>query len=402
MGAKQVKMGSNIVLSGSLRFIGLGELLQLLGGNGSTGTLTLTREEAGDKAHVYIVDGNPVNARAGSSKGLDALNSLFGWMDAAYEFRDEPVTCEHLIKKSRMEIILDALRMVDDGEIQKVGESPESAKGGAGSQEAGSLPVIKGPLVDYIYVVDEEEFSAGREIVYQEKYGNWFWVVLEGRVEVIRLLPEGAAPITQLADGAFIGSIGSFMRKGSLQRSATVVAVTDVQLGVMDYDLLFKEYNDLSPMFQAILASIDGRLRQVTTNCAKALLNGLSPRSEMEGFELFNNPDDESAVHLITNGRALIVRRMNGGYLELCLLEPNDLIGYIPFLNISHEPHSALVYVSPEFECKPIDLMGVRKEYGRMSQTFKNLIKHTTTAISVTTGRLFDAIKSSWGASVEH
>jgi CRP-like cAMP-binding protein len=393
-------MGSKIVLSGSLRFIGLGELLQLLGGNSSTGVLVLSREGGKKSACIHIVGGNPVNAEAEGKSGLEALNMLFGWMDAEYEFRDEAVVAEHVIKKSRMEIILDALRMVDDGEIKKVGEEPAQEKAGAAEDEGAELPVIKGSLVDYIYVVDEEEFSAGKEIVYQEKYGNWFWVILEGKVEVVRLLPEGEAPITRLADGAFIGSIGSFMRKGSLQRSATVVAVTDVQLGVMDYDLLFKEYTDLSPMFQLILASIDNRLRQVTTSLAKALVSGLSPQSRMESFELFRSPDEEEGVYLITSGQALIVKRINGGYIEICVLGRNDLIGYIPFLNTSHEPHSALVYVSNDFACEPIDLMAIRKAYGRMSQTFKNLIKHTTTALSVTTGRLFDVIKSGRSTTV--
>ena len=386
-------MNKNIVLSGSLKFIGLGELLQLLGGNASTGTLTLTRESGDYPGRIFIVDGNPVNAEIGNIKGLEVLNRLFGWMDADYEFCNESVHCEQVIKKSRMEIILDALRMLDDGEIEIVGEKPDTAVAGT-SEDSANLPVIKGPLIDYIYVVDEEEFSAGKEIVYQEKYGNWFWVILEGKVEVVRLLPEGPAPITRLADGAFIGSIGSFMRKGSLQRSATVIAVTDVQLGVMDYDLLFKEYSELSPIWQSLLASLDNRLRQVTTSCAKTLLNGASPPPQMEHLAPWQCPEDEDATYLIKNGEALIVRQLNDGYIELCVLGANDIIGYIPFLNTSHEPHSASVYVSGDFECTAIGLTEIRKEYRQMSQTFKNLIKHTTTSISVTTGRLFDVIKS--------
>ncbi|HMA66543.1 MAG TPA: cyclic nucleotide-binding domain-containing protein [Desulfosalsimonadaceae bacterium] len=385
---------SSIVLSGSLRFIGMGELLQLLGGNASTGRLILSSSYAEQAAHVYIVDGNPVNAEFGEFRGLDALNRLFGWMDADYEFRNEPVHCEHVIKKGRMEIILDALRMVDDGEIEKIGASPDvQEQAGTGDNSPG-LPVVKGPLVDYIYVVDEEEFSAGKEIVYQEKYGNWFWVILDGQVDVIRLLPEGNVPVTRLSDGAFIGSIGSFLRKGNLQRSATVTAVTRVQLGVMDYDLLLKEFSELSSVFQAILASIDNRLRQITTSCARTLINGPSPQPRMGEWKRLENLEEGGAVYMISEGQAAIVRRMNGGFVELCILEPNDMIGYIPFLNTPHEPHSASVFVSDDFSCTPVDLMDLKKEYDRMSTTFKNVIKHTTTCVSVTTGRLFDVIKA--------
>ena len=387
-------MESNIVLKGSLKFIGLGELLQLLGGNASTGILKLTTAEMSEPGRIYVVDGNPVNAEAGKYKGLDALNRLFGWLDAAYEFIDEPVTCEHEIKKSRMEIILDALRMLDDGEIEKIGDDKDKEKTRESADDDSGVPVIKGPLIDYIYVVDEEEYSAGKEIVYQEKYGNWFWVILQGKVEVIRLMPEGRAPITRLSDGAFIGSVGSFMRKGNLQRSATVVAITDVQLGVMDYDMLFKEYSELSPIFQRILASLDNRLRQITTKCANALLQpGGSKEDRLKEFQPFKQQNGEDAVYQIKKGEAVAVRRMNSGYLELCQLASNDVVGHIPFLNTSHEPHSASLYVSEGFECEPIDLKPVRKEFDQMSQTFKNLIQHTTNAISVTTARLFDIMK---------
>ncbi len=389
-------------LKGNLQFIGLGELLQLLGGNLSTGRINLISPHLDYPGNIYLIDGNPVNAEAGNFKGLEAINRLFGWIDADYEFIKESVNCERLIKKSRMEIILDALRMVDDGEIPILPEAKDKEKYDSDSDEDSNIPIIKGPLVDYIYVVDEEEFSAGKEIVNQEKFGNWFWVILEGKADVIRLMPDGKVPISRLSDGAFIGSIGSFMRKGSLQRSATVVAVTNVQLGVMDYDLLFKQYSELTPMFQVILASFDNRLRQITTNCAKALLHGLSAEEyRPDNLTPFEQKNDEDAAYQIQNGQAVVVRRINNGFIKLCELETNDVVGHIPFLNTCHEPHSATVYVSSDFEFKPIDLKSVRKEYNQMSQTFKNVIQHTTTSISVTTGRLFDTIKGGKGGYKE-
>ena len=41
--------------------------------------------------------------------------SLFGWTEGRFEFTQEPVACERTIKKGRMEIILDGLRLLDDG-----------------------------------------------------------------------------------------------------------------------------------------------------------------------------------------------------------------------------------------------------------------------------------------------
>jgi hypothetical protein len=70
---------------------------------------------------IYVVDGNPSNASASSLSGVDALNALFGWTEGEFEFTEEPVTVEKVIKKNRMEIILDSLRMLDDGQIEKLG-----------------------------------------------------------------------------------------------------------------------------------------------------------------------------------------------------------------------------------------------------------------------------------------
>ena len=94
-------MNSDNSLKGNLAFLGLGELLQLLGGSGSTGIIKLTSIYADDPGLIYLVDGNPVNAEFGEIKGLDALNSFFGWMDAQFEFINEDVKTDRLIKKSR-------------------------------------------------------------------------------------------------------------------------------------------------------------------------------------------------------------------------------------------------------------------------------------------------------------
>jgi CRP-like cAMP-binding protein len=238
-------MKSNVVLKGSLSFINLGELLQLLGGSGSTGILKINSIYAEKPGIVYLVDGNPVNAECGEEKGLNALNSLFGWLDAQFEFISEPVTSPKTIKKNRMEVILDGLRLVDDGIIPKLGRiSLPQQQTDLVYKDDSDLPVLKGPLIDYMYIVDEEEFADGKEIVVQEKYGNWLWVVLQGTVEVVRLLPEGPARIVRLTDGSFIGSIGSLFEKTKI-RTATVISVGRVKLGVVDFLRILREFSSI-------------------------------------------------------------------------------------------------------------------------------------------------------------
>lgn len=394
MGGLGFMINSNVVFKGSLNFIGLGELLQLLGGSGSTGTIKLTSIYAETPGYIYLNEGNPINAEVGDKKGLDALNSFFGWVDATFEFTNEPVNTEKLIRKNRMEIILDGLRMVDDGVIEKLGRQTLPSRSTLVTADNTDVPVIRGPLIDYIYVVDEEEFSEGKEIVIQEKFGSWLWVVLQGTVEVYRALPEGRVSIVRLTDGAFIGSISSLFEKVNV-RSATVVAKSRVQLGVLDYERIFREVSNMSLKFKGILNSQDKRLKEITNTCADAIVHKAhqidAPRN-MKPFTGINEKND--AVFQIRSGNARILRKMNRQFIDICSLGEEDVIGHIPFLNTSHEPHSASVFVSEDFAAEPIDLTDIKEEYDSLSDTLKNLIQHISICTSVTTGRVVDLLKN--------
>ena len=195
---------SNSVLAGKLNFLGLGDVLQLLGSNSSTGGLRITSRYSRDSGFIYVANGNPIDASAGSLSGLDALNSLFGWVDGEFEFSEEDVSRENVIKKSRMELILDALSLLDDGQIEKLG--PVSFEKSALDEDS-TLPVVRGPLIDYMYVVDEEEVLGGNKIAVEGKHGGWFWVILEGVADVVKDTPQGPLTILRMGEGAFIGSM---------------------------------------------------------------------------------------------------------------------------------------------------------------------------------------------------
>ncbi|MBW1893155.1 MAG: DUF4388 domain-containing protein, partial [Deltaproteobacteria bacterium] len=165
-------MSKNIVLSGTLEFLSISDVLQLLGTNKCSGVLRIKSRYAEDQGLVYIKDGNPVDAKNHSLKGIEAINSLFGWIEGEFEFAKEPVIKKNTITKNRMEITLDAMKMLDEGLIEKLG--PISFAGGATADTDDSnhsIPIVKGPLVDYMYVADEEDYKDGETIVQQGKYG---------------------------------------------------------------------------------------------------------------------------------------------------------------------------------------------------------------------------------------
>ena len=239
-------MNNNVSLSGSLDFLNLGELLNLLGTNGSSGVLHVKSNYSPGTGLVYLDKGNPINAVNGSLTGLDALFSLFGWTDGHFEFFQQDVSCEKEITKSRMEIILDGLRLLDEGKIKKLGPTKAPTKTASETKTvSGKLPLIKGPLVDYSYVVDEEGFYDGDEIVQEGNHGDWIWVILEGTAEIIKQAEKGPIHLLRIGDGAFLGSVAALIAGGRV-RNATVKAVGNVQLGMLDSQLLANELANVS------------------------------------------------------------------------------------------------------------------------------------------------------------
>ena len=382
-------MGKKAVFSGSLDFLSLGDILQLLGSNSSTGVLRITSKHTQTSGLIYLQNGNPINAANGSLSGLDAVYSLFGWLKGEFEFTEEQVTSEKVIKKNRMEIILNSLSMLDDGVIEKIGPpSPasESSESSDSSGKKAGMPIIKGPLVDYIYVLDEEEFSDGSKIVVEGKHGNWLWVILEGVADIVKDTPRGPVKIVRIGEGMFIGSVASFLMGGNV-RSATVVAVGDVQLGVIDSQRLSIEFSRMSHDLRGLVTSFNNRLRFVTDSVVKIKQNKNNSEELIKGKKIVikQGRGDEGLLFAITKGEACIVRHMDNGIILLDNLYGGDFFGHVPFFDIGHEPYSASVYGSKDLKIKTVDVNKLEEEYDRLSSAFKNIIKNITTCVSVTT-----------------
>lgn len=375
---------SNVVLAGSLEFLSLGEVLQLLGSNGRTGVLRITSKYARSPGLIYLLNGKPVNASVDLLSGIEAIYSLFGWTEGDFEFAREQVKAENVIKKSRMEIILDSLKMLDDGVIKKTG--PVSFdKISDNSGKSATIPIIKGPLVDYMYVVDEEEFTDGQEIVTEGKHGNWIWVVLEGFVEIIKKTAHGPAPILRIGDGAFIGSIASFLMRGSV-RSATVVANGNVQLGVMDLKRLSIDFSCLSDEFRRLVLSLDKRLKQVTERAVGINIDCDRIDSLIKDNKpIIKQGETEDKIYIISEGEAWIVRYIDNKHVMLANLCKGDVFGHVPFFDTGHEPFSASVYGSNDLKIRTVNLEDLQNEYNHLSYSFKNIVENIATCISVTT-----------------
>ena len=378
-------MAGSVAFAGNLNFLNLGELLQLLGSSSGTGVVQISSDYAAQQGLIYIEKGNPINAANGSKTGIDALFSLFGWKDGQFEFIQETVTCEKVINKSRMEIILDGLRMLDEGQVEVLGPADGAINPSEPVAKSGSLPLLKGPLVDYAYVVDEEGFYDGDEIVHEGNHGNWIWVILEGVAEIAKETPNGNLKLLRIGDGAFLGSIASLL-KGDNVRSATVTADGNVQLGMLDAQLMTSELANCSLEYREFIESLDERLKRVTNMAVELYSESQQLAGIIQGKKsLIKQGLPENRLFRIRSGNAYVARETDVGIVPVAQLKAGDFFGHIPFLDMGQEPDSASIFASNDLKISALDPKALQEDHEKLSSTLQNILAHMATSISVTT-----------------
>ena len=392
-------MPGNVAFAGNLNFLNLGELMQLLGTTDCTGTLYINSTYASQPGVIYVEKGNPINATNGTKTGLDALYSLFGWIDGQFEFVQEDITCKKVITQSRMEIILDGLRLLDEGKVEVLGPATAESDIKPTTTKSGSMPMIRGPLVDYSYVVDEEGFYDGDEIVQEGNHGNWIWVILEGVVEISKQTPNGNLKMLKIGEGAFLGSVQALL-KGDNVRSATVTAVGNVQLGMLDSQLMTTELANLSIDYREFIRGLDERLKQATNMAVDIYAEDKKIAKLVKGKKiLIKQGQDEKRLFRVRSGQAYIARETDSGVVPIACLQEGDYFGHIPFLDLGQEPFSASVFASPDLKLSSEDPLELRKEHDKLSSTLKNILAHLSTSISVTTVTTCELYKKVFAAN---
>ena len=382
-------MSDNIVFSGSLLFLSLADVFQLLGGNHCTGKLTLHSKYSPDMGVVYFAEGNPVKAFWGKLRGIKAIYGLFGWTDGKYFFSEgDHNTLDTDIAKPMMEIVLEASRRLDDGKIVRIG--PDNLyhldvheTDGDGGHMPHLLP-LKGPPVDYLYVMGDYVYSDGAIIVKEGEYGKWLWVISEGTVKIVRETNRGLVTLARLGEGCFIGAVRSLIYGKPHGRSATAIAEGDVHLSILDTEILHREFLSLSENFRKLLLSLDNRLRPINDNAVDAYLEKFSRALPEERFvdERFQSNTD---LFIIREGTADIIGKGPHGDVHLLSLGVDDVFGKIPFMGFGHEPLAAYVMTTESFEADLIDTTALQREYNNLSHTFRNFVFGTATNISMTT-----------------
>jgi CRP-like cAMP-binding protein len=125
-------------------------------------------------------------------------------------------------------------------------------------------PIVHG------YVVEEEQYPDKKVIIEEGSKGNWAYVILQGKVKVIKKASKGTITVDTLKEGAIFGEMAMF-KKGEGLRTASVVADGPVEIGVLDRERLFAAYANVSPRIKSLIETMIGRLED-TTNAITGLL----------------------------------------------------------------------------------------------------------------------------------
>ena len=114
--------------------------------------------------------------------------------------------------------------------------------------------------IGFYNIASEEKFDDG-EIIFEEgKAGDWVCVVLEGSVEVSKTVSGGKFVLGKLGRGEIFGELALL---GAVNRTATVRAIGETTIGIVDREFLDKELNKMSSDLRNIVVSTAQRFKKV-------------------------------------------------------------------------------------------------------------------------------------------
>lgn len=112
--AKELK-AENREIEGSLKQMGIADLLQILGQNKRSGSLAL--EHGDERGEIFLADGKPVNARSGTVEGDKALFRLLTLKEGTFAFVPAPHAGPIRIRRGMEEALLEGMRQADEAAV---------------------------------------------------------------------------------------------------------------------------------------------------------------------------------------------------------------------------------------------------------------------------------------------
>lgn len=115
----------------------------------------------------------------------------------------------------------------------------------------------------YEYISSEETYPDKRVIIEEGQYGDWVYVILEGKAKVKKKLERGSLTLCTLKEGNIFGEV-TFLQIGEVPRTASIVADGQVTVGILDKERLARELLLVSPQLRRLLSTVVKRLQDST------------------------------------------------------------------------------------------------------------------------------------------
>lgn len=196
------------------------------------------------------------------------------------------------------------------------------------------------------FVLDSEIRAprAGEVLFRKNDYGNSFFSVLQGGVNIHIEGKDGKATLIQLSGGDFFGEIGLLSGR---RRSATVTAGADCVLIETPRRSMLKLL-DSAPSVQRKLDEVS--LKRVVRNCFGSAL----PESQVDhlvheartkqyavGDVIFNEGDEADALYMIRRGSVTVSRQVDGKEVVAAYVSAGNYLGEMAL--VSKAPRTATV-----------------------------------------------------------
>ena len=126
------------------------------------------------------------------------------------------------------------------------------------------------PIENFLfpYVAKEEKYSKGEVIIKEGTQGDWIYLIIHGRVKIQKKISKRVVTVATLLEGDIFGEM-ILWQSGKGARSASVVADTHVEVGVLDSKRLINEYESISPRLKNLINSLVQRLTDTTNKVAR-------------------------------------------------------------------------------------------------------------------------------------
>ncbi|UCF56108.1 MAG: cyclic nucleotide-binding domain-containing protein [Deltaproteobacteria bacterium] len=116
----------------------------------------------------------------------------------------------------------------------------------------------------WAYVAKEETYPEDTMIIEEGSRGDWVYVILEGRAKVTKRTSEGVLTLGSLEKGAVFGEMGFFGITGGIRSASIIAADGPVRVGVLDSQLLRRDYEALSKELRELLKTLIMRLNRAS------------------------------------------------------------------------------------------------------------------------------------------